>query len=120
MLQSLVSPDQKDWRYKIPLIKFVLNSSVNGSTGFAPFELTYGYMPRIVPFPTEDIQYPGVKEFAQRTRTNLEMVHDAIIEARMTTTYHANQHQSEEVPYQEGDLAYLLMAHLNLPTRRRA
>ena len=90
MLRSLVSPDQKNWRYKIPLIQFALNSSVNGSTGFAPFELTYGYMPRIVPFPTEDIQYPGVKEFAQRACANLEMAHDAIIKARMTATYHTN------------------------------
>jgi hypothetical protein len=75
-------------------------------------------MPRIVPFPTEDIQYPGVKEFAQRARANLEMAHDAIIEARVTATYHANRHRSEEVPYQEGDLAYLSTANLNLPKRR--
>lgn len=118
MLRSMISPDQRDWVSKIPLIEFALNSSINSSTGFAAFELTYGYMPRIVPFPTEDIQYPGVREFAQRARANLEMAHDAIIEARVTATYHANRHRTEELPYEEGDMAYLSTVNLNLPKRR--
>lgn len=46
VLRSCVSPDQKDWVSKLPLVEFALNSSINSSTGFAPFELTYGYMPR--------------------------------------------------------------------------
>jgi transposase InsO family protein len=118
MLRSMVSPDQKDWVSKIPMIEFALNSSVNSSTGFAPFELTYGYMPRITPFPTEDIKYPGVKAFAQRARANLEMAHDSIIEARVSATYHANRHRSEEVPYEIDDLVYLSTVNLNLPKRR--
>jgi hypothetical protein len=118
MLRSMVSPDQKDWVPKVPMIEFALNSSINGSTGFAPFELTYGYMPRINPFPVEDIKYPGVLAFAQRARANLEMAHDAIIEARVSATYHANRHRSEETPYEEGDLVYLSTANLNLPKRR--
>jgi hypothetical protein len=118
LLRSMVSPDQKDWYWKIPMIEFALNSSINSSTGFAPFEVTYGYMPRINPFPTEDIRYPGVREFAQRARANLAMAHDAILEARVSATYHANRHRSEEQPYEKGDFVYLSTANLNLPKRR--
>jgi hypothetical protein len=118
ILRTTVSSDQKDWFTRIPLVEFALNSSINSSSGFAPFELNYGYMPRLVPFPTDDIKYRGVKEFAQRARANLEIAHDAIIEARVTATYQANRKRSEEKPFKIGDLAYLSTANLNLPKRR--
>src|ERR1700676_5529391 len=46
------------------------------------------------------------------------MAHDAIIEARVHSTYQANRHRSEERPFEAGDLAYLSTANLNLPKRR--
>jgi hypothetical protein len=75
-------------------------------------------MPRLAPFPTHDIKYRGVKEFAQRARANLKMAHDAIIEARIHSTYQANIHRSEEKPFEIGDLAYLSTANLNSLKRR--
>ena len=75
-------------------------------------------MPRLAPFLTHNIKYHGVEEFAQRARANLEMAHDAIIEAHMHSTYQANRHRSEERPFDVGDLAYLSTANLNLPKRR--
>ena len=45
ILHSMISPNQKDWAEKVPIVEFAINSSVSGSTGFAPFELTYGYIP---------------------------------------------------------------------------
>jgi len=65
ILRSVVSPDQNDWVPRIPLTEFTLNSSINNSSGFAPFELSYEYMPRLAPFPTHDIKYHGVEEFTQ-------------------------------------------------------
>jgi hypothetical protein len=118
ILRSTVKPDQKDWMKRTPLVEFALNSSINSSSGFAPFELNYGYMPRLVSFPTENIKYRGVKEFVQRARANLEIAHDAIIEARVRATYNANQTRAKEKPFQVGDLAYLSTANLNLPKRR--
>jgi hypothetical protein len=98
-------------------VEFALNSSVNSSSGFAPFELTYGYLPRLTPFPLNDIKYRGVKEFAQRARANLEIAHDAIIEACIIATFQANRHRAEEPPLRPGDLVYLSTANLNLPKR---
>jgi hypothetical protein len=118
ILRTTVSSDQKDWKPRLPLVEFALNSSINSSSGFAPFELNSGYMPRLVPFPTDGIKYRGVKEFAQRARANLEIAHDAIIEARINATYKANQTRAEEKPFKVGDLAYLSTANLNLPKRR--
>ena len=92
ILRTTVSSDQRDWYPRIPLVEFTLNSSINSSSGFTPFKLNSGYMPWLTPFPTEDIKYQGVKEFAQRAQANLEIAHDAIIEAHIMATYHVNRH----------------------------
>jgi hypothetical protein len=65
ILCSVVSPDQNNWVPRIPLTEFTLNSSINNLSGFAPFELNYGYMPRLAPFLIHNIKYHGVEEFAQ-------------------------------------------------------
>ena len=44
-------------------------------------------MPQLTPFPTNDIKYRGVKEFAQHVRANLAIAHNAIIEARVLSTH---------------------------------
>ena len=100
-------------------MRYLLNwTNINSSSGFAPFKLNYGYMPRMTPFPSDNIKYRGVKEFAQRAHANIEMAHDAIIEARVSVTYQANRHRAEEKLFQIGDMAYLSTVNLNLPKRR--
>lgn len=48
VLRAVIKPDQSDWVEKLPLVEFALNSTVSSTTGFAPFELTGGYLPRMV------------------------------------------------------------------------
>ena len=45
ILCTVVSNDQRDWSDKCPMVEFTINSSGNATTGYAPFELNYGYMP---------------------------------------------------------------------------
>ena len=44
ILRTVVANDQKDWSSKFPIVEFTINSSVNTTTGYSPFELNYGYM----------------------------------------------------------------------------
>lgn len=118
IMRSTVAPDQRNWVSRIPLVEFAINSSINSSTGFAPFELIYGYMPRFLPFPPERLRFRGVAEFAQTARATLEMAHDAIIEARVSSTYHANRARSDAEPHLVGDMVYLSTKNLNLPKHR--
>ena len=48
VLRTLVRPDQLDWPKHLPTVEFAINSSTNKFTGFAPFELTYGYIPQTI------------------------------------------------------------------------
>jgi len=78
----MVEPNQTDWVDKIPLAEFAINSNISSSTGFAPFELNYGYMPTLIGgiTPMEKAK-PGVKRFVTQALSNLEMAHDAILES---------------------------------------
>lgn len=125
ILRASVQPDQLDWVNQLPLVEFALNSTISRSTGFAPFELTYGFLPRMVdPLPTT-ATLPGVRQFAERVRDNLIIAHDAIIDSRVHQTFHANKtrrsedvHKGEHVPLKAGDLVYLSTENLSLPPHR--
>jgi hypothetical protein len=63
ILQTLVKPDQMNWPEKLPLVEFACNSSTNESSGFMPFGLMYGFIPRMIQT-VEAAKYPGVQAFA--------------------------------------------------------
>ena len=48
ILQTVVRPDQLDWPKHLPMVEFSINSSIVASTGYAPFELMYGYMLKMI------------------------------------------------------------------------
>lgn len=125
ILRAVVTPDQTDWVDQVPLVEFALNSSVSRSTGFAPFELNYGVMPRMTVPDAHDASVPGVRQFADRAAANLLRAHDAIIDSRVHQTHHANKRRRDEdihhgslSPIGPGDLVYLSTANLNLPKGR--
>jgi hypothetical protein len=61
MLRQCVNQKQSDWVSKLPAIEFAINSARSKSTGFAPFFLNTGGMPRSMIWndPTKD-EYQGV------------------------------------------------------------
>jgi hypothetical protein len=94
------------------MTEFAINSSVSASTGFVPFELTYGYLPRIIQSVEESL-FSGVQDFTDDAR---DMVHDAIITSRVNQTHQANQWRRGDDPLLEvGRKAYLSTENLNLP-----
>jgi transposase InsO family protein len=117
VLRGVVTPNQSDWVDRLPMVEFAINSSINESTGFAPFELTYGAMPRI--FHKIGITpYQGVKSFAEKALTNLAIAHDSIIASQSFQTHYVNRRCSAEDALKEGDLVYLSTKNLNLPKHR--
>lgn len=107
MLRQCISPNQKDWVSKLPTIQFAINSARSESTGFAPFFLNNGRMPRAMIWnsanPTE---YSNVREFARKKKLALISAHDSIIGARVKQTRDANR-KRQLVPFKEGDFVYL-------------
>ena len=48
VLRGCIANDQLDWVERLPMVEFAINSTINESSSFTPFELTYGNIPRII------------------------------------------------------------------------
>ncbi|KAF9470998.1 hypothetical protein BDN70DRAFT_820587, partial [Pholiota conissans] len=107
MLRQCVNSTQTDWVSKLPAIEFAINSARSESTGFAPFFLNTGTMPRsmIWDAPRSD-EYPSVRTFALNKKLALQSAHDSIIAARVKQTRDANR-KRQVAPFTKGDLVYL-------------
>ena len=71
ILCTVVSNDQREWSDKCPMVEFAINSSINATTGYAPFELNYGYMPQSGQHILTDTAFKGVKQFTQQAMWTL-------------------------------------------------
>ena len=118
ILHTVVSNDQRDWSDKCLMVEFALNSSVNATTGYTPFELNYRYMPRSGQHISTNTTFKGVKQFAQQEVWNLMDVHNAILQHRIGQTHYSNKHRQPSIKYQINDLVYLLTKNLTLPKHR--
>jgi len=116
MLRQCVSPTQKDWATKLPAIEFALNSARSDSTGFSPFFLNTGRVPRPMIWDSST-QYPGVRSFAAKMKEALLAAHDALLSARVKMTRQANRHR-RPAPFMTGDFVYLSTKNLSLPKGR--
>jgi hypothetical protein len=97
------------------MTEFTINSSVSASMGFTPFELTYGYLPRIIQSVGES-SFAGVQDFANDMWDMVICAHNAIIASHVNQTHQANQQWQGDNPLLEvGRKAYLSTENLNLP-----
>ena len=92
ILRTLIQPDQTDWKDKISMVEFAMNSANSQATNLAPFEINYGFIPSLrgllgqIP---NDLK-PGIRAYARRAQEALMEAHDAIIAARVDQTHFAN------------------------------
>ena len=115
MLRQCVDPSQKDWVAKLPAIEFAINSARSESTGFAPFFLNFGRMPRNMLWTTASVtEFPSVREFAMQKKLAIMAAHDSILSARIKQTRDANR-KRRAAPFQKGELVYLSTQNISFP-----
>jgi hypothetical protein len=115
MLRQCINAKQTDWVAKLPAIEFAINSARSESTGFAPFFLNSGRMPRSMIWnsapPTE---FPSIRNFALQKKLALMAAHDSILAARVKQTRDANR-KRQASPFNENDLVYLSTKNITFP-----
>ena len=100
------------------MVEFAINSSINTTTGYTPFELNYRYIPQSGQHISTDTTFKGVKQFAQQAVWNLLDVHDAILEHRIKQMHYSNKCCTPGIEYQMNDLVYLSTKNVALPKHR--
>jgi hypothetical protein len=115
MLRQCINDKQTDWVAKLPSIEFAINSARSASTGFAPFFLNTGRMPRSMIWNhSRSDEYPSVRNFALQRKLALIAAHDSVLAARVKQTRDANRRR-RTAPFVEGDLVYLSSKNINFP-----
>src|SRR5271156_1045864 len=115
VMQAMVRLDQLDWLKQLPMVEFALNSSVSKSTSFAPFELTYGYIPKAIQTIGES-KFAGVQDFADNARDLVIRAHDVLIESCVRQTHDVNaRRRLDDIRLDTGQHVYLSTENLNLP-----
>ena len=82
MLCQCIGPSQKDWVSKLPGIEFAINLARSESTGYAPFFLNTGRLPRVMVWDAVGPEeYLGVRSFTQKVKNAVMAAHDSILMA---------------------------------------
>ena len=115
MLRQCINEKQTDWVSKLPVIEFAINSARSESTGYAPFFLNTGRMPKSLIWDSaRPDEYPTVRAFALQRKLALISAHDSILAARVKQTCNANR-KRQLAPFKENDLVYLSTKNITFP-----
>ena len=110
-----MSHNQRNWVDKLDMTEFTINTSVSSTTGYALFNLNYGYMPSMIrEIRGNESAYKGVRNYAEQALVNLAEAHNAIIKSQVFQTKYVNMHRKEEPNIKIGDLVFLSTENLNL------
>lgn len=115
VLRAVVNWEQDDWDEHLPMIELAINSSKQASTGFSPFELTFG---RVATLPIDAAIAPLCQQDNPAALQRIEKMHavwkqarNALETAQKRQSHYANQ-QRRGVSIQIGDQVLLSTEHL--------
>jgi len=115
MLRQCINDKQTDWVAKLPAIEFAINSARSESTGFAPFFLNAGRMPRSMIWNSAPAnEFPSIRNFTLNKKLALMVAHDSILAARVKQTRDANR-KRQVAPFEKNDLVYISTKNIKFP-----
>ena len=115
MLRQCVDGKQTDWVSKLPAIEFAINSARSESTGYSPFFINSGTMPRAMIWDNASKnEYPTIRNFALQKKLAIMSAHDSILAARVKQSRQANR-KRQPVPFKDGDLVYISTKNMSFP-----
>ena len=115
MLRQCISPKQKDWIYKLLMIKYAINTAQLETTGYTPFFLNYKQMLwNLLWNDSRKNEYSRVRTFVQKVKDAILQAHDTILQVRVKQTRHTNRHRRVS-PFKLNNLVYVSTKNMNLP-----
>ncbi|KZW00788.1 hypothetical protein EXIGLDRAFT_580347, partial [Exidia glandulosa HHB12029] len=105
---------QDNWKDLLPLLELAYNSSVNASTGFTPFELDCGWIPRtphdiIASGTPSDV--PSVAQFVEKLQSDAEKALEQMQLTRDRQATYVNKKRRSQ-RFHVGDLVLVSSKHI--------
>lgn len=119
VLRTMAVDADAKWTQKVSFVEFAINSSVNASTGKAPFELLYGQPVRQV---ADHLDGLHPNEAAQQLTTSwTKLVEDAKQKLEQAQEQQAHYYNKKHRPldFEVGDKVLLSTKHLHLVGARK-
>jgi len=114
-LRNYVNRNGSNWAKYVTTVEFAINSAVNASTGKAPFEIVYGYLPRILPPVIYDDTTPAAMDFVETRMLHHLEAQDSIIAAKTEQATYMNRNRIDPNlsprPINVGDYVLRLFEH---------
>ena len=115
MLRQCISPKQKDWIYKLLIIEYTINTAQLETIRYTLFFLNYRQMPwNLLQNDSRKDEYSRVRTFVQKVKDAILQAHNAILQARVKQTRHANRCRRVS-PFELNNLVYVSTKNMNLP-----
>ena len=114
-LRHFINPLQDDWDEYLDLAEYAINDSINPSTGYTPFYLTYGQHPNTALDLAVEALTPKAQDFLQDMRDALDHARTKLHEAHTRQAQQANKHR-RDLLFKVGDQVTLSTVNLKLPS----
>ncbi|SGY12772.1 BQ5605_C011g06597 [Microbotryum silenes-dioicae] len=105
VLQTLVNRRQNDWANHIATVKFVINSSLNKSTGKTPFGVVLGFNPELTPIAPRDgsTVLQAVEAVVDERETAVAEARDNLAIAKIRQAEQSNRRRKVDPVFAVGD-----------------
>ncbi len=114
ILHALVLDYGTSWVDQLPLIEFTMNSAVHKSTGYAPFELNYRWLPKMTRGISLESARGSIQQFVENINDVLHKTFDKLLAQHTRQAIESNKHRWEGQAFKEGDLVLLSSKNINL------
>jgi transposase InsO family protein len=119
VIRSQINSNGDNWDTLLPMAEFAINTTVNVSTGFSPFHLTYGTDPKSpVDLDVKESTTPAAEEFVKQMNDNINKARDNILKAQQSQKTQADKHRRDHT-FQIGDQVMLSTKNLHFSTSSR-
>ena len=115
-----VERNQKGWARALPRMRFNIMNTVNISTGFSPFQLQMGRLPRLIPPLTESTissiskdtpEGVAAIELIDRLVLDVKEAQDNLLAAKVVQAEFTNRHHGDKTEFKIGDKVLLSIDH---------
>lgn len=109
-----------DWDLELDRVELAFNSTVNSSTGYSPFELNYGFVPRM-PIHGASSESPAVDSYLESLGSKLDAARENIEQAQERAKRYYDQGRRELilVPGDEALIDVRFMPLKDMPSRTK-